>query len=175
MLKNIFIGTFIFAALCTISCNKQNNEEPVPDYPTFGTITSTDIQGQIIGPIDTDDWNKNDLWVGTVAGAIPYSNDYGPCDADTQTVVYPAYPNPTTGNINLSFDIEPTTAISYRVVNQDFTTIAAGDTIKSTTNNLTIPIDLSASVSANEIVRVYYAIIKNNTCAYRGHGDIQIN
>jgi hypothetical protein len=175
MFKNISITVFIFSALLFTSCGKQDNTEPVPDYPTFANYTSTDIQGQIISAADSDDWRKNDLWVGNVASLISYSNNYVPCDADTQSIVYPAYPNPTNGIVNLSFDIEPTTAVTYRIVNQTFNVIASGDTIKSTSNNLTIPVDLTAQVTANELVRVYYAIIKNNSCAYRGHGDIKIN
>ena len=175
MFKNIISGLLITSTLLVCSCGPKDNTDPIPDYPTFSNYSGTDNNAQPTTSADTDDWNLNDLWVGNVVSVIPYISDYGnPCETDQVSSVSPAYPNPTLGTFILTFNIDQNSSVAYRVVNQDFDILASGDTLKTTSNPLNINIDISNQVVSNELVRVYYAIIKNNTCSFKGHGDIKI-
>ena len=75
----------------------------------FGDITSTDAQGTIVGAADPSDWGC----LGEQPGAAGV-----PILLPTQFCFEPAYPNPATGAVRLSFSVPRASLVSVTLYGQ---------------------------------------------------------
>jgi hypothetical protein len=77
----------------------------------FEGITSTDPNGAIVGVTDPKDW-------GCLGGASSAPADLPPVPPPTQVCFGPAYPNPTSGPVNLRFTLPQATQVGIVVYGQ---------------------------------------------------------
>ncbi len=77
----------------------------------FAGITSTDPQGTIVGAIDPSDW-------GCLGGQATAPADVPP-QPPTQFCFQPAYPNPSSGAVKLSFTLPRASRVSITVYGQN--------------------------------------------------------
>ena len=80
-----------------------------------------------------------------------------------------AYPNPCKSIIRLDIAKPDSSRFAFRIVDKDFNVLVSHDSITAGA----IAITLQEFNISNEIVRIYYKILKEN-CELRGHGDIKI-
>ena len=59
-----------------------------------------------------------------------------------------------------------------RLVNQEFDILVATDSIYS--KNMAFKLD-ELNISANSMLRLYYMFVRNDSCLFKGHGDIKTN
>lgn len=80
-----------------------------------------------------------------------------------------AYPNPTTGQFQVTFNKTVPTRVDLRLIDSECRTITSRDGIES--NSFAFQ---AGSGKKEGMVRLYYKFIEDG-CEYQGHGDIQIN
>ncbi len=77
----------------------------------FEGITSTDSQGTVIGVPDSNDW-------GCLGSATSGLADIPPTPPPTQFCFGPAYPNPTSGPVRLTFTLPQAARVGIAVYGQ---------------------------------------------------------
>ena len=77
----------------------------------FGDITSTNPNGTIVGPTDPSDWG--------CLGGQPGHSDVVPAQPPTQFCFEPAYPNPSSGEVRLTFAVPRASLVSITLYGQN--------------------------------------------------------
>lgn len=176
-MKRFQIVSFI-AIFFILGCKKEDNNivsggTQNSNTPPFNGYTATDITGVPMGLTDSTDWTTNDTWL-TVEKELfdDYESFVNNCPLDSNLTVYPAYPNPTADLFFLTFVKDSSARFRIRIVNQQFDKLISADSIYS--NN--IAIDLNGLITSSDtMVRAYYMFVLNDSCLFKGHGDIKIN
>ena len=81
-----------------------------------------------------------------------------------------AYPNPAF-NI-LTIFTEGTVDVTMILVDNQFNEIL---TSNHQAGSYQTSVDVSSINTSNNLIRFYYIATRNDTCFYKGHGDIKIN
>lgn len=169
-MKNIaFIG-LAFVTCFLFSCGKASKFAG-----GFSKFTPTNTNGENVGTIDPTDWRLDDKFTKAENALFDDSLvNKGQCVLGSNRVV--VYPNANNGNFFFSFDqlsvFNLVEDLHFVVLNQNFQTIKTG-TININQSLGTVIIDCSSLVNNGDFLRIYY-ILRNNSCSYRGHGDIKI-
>lgn len=158
-------------------CNKEDDKSDQDDqlvFPAFSGYTHTDPIGYVLGEPDETDWTYDENWVQAEKDLFEdYASFYHVSSYDTSIKLHAAYPNPLTDIIfNLEYLKDPGVYLSVRLVNQEFEPLIKADSIKS--NSVSFKMD-EFSISSNTLIRVYYLFFRNDSCLYKGHGDIMVN
>ena len=163
----VYIVLFVF-----VGCEKEENHSS--DIPTFSGYTATDIFGVPMGLTDTTDWTNDDVWLAVEKKLFAnYESYINNCFFDSKTSIYPSYPNPTVNRLfYISVIKDSNTMYMIRVVNKHFDKLILEDSIsrKTIIFNLT-----GLTQDSDTMLRAYYMFIRNDSCLYKGHGDIKIN
>ena len=168
----LFIAFFII-----IGCNKEENNSIPTDnqniIPTFSGYTAMDEVGNPIGVTDTSDWTNDDDWmIKEKALFEDYESLSHKIPFDTSLKIHPAFPNPCSEIFCLALVKDSTTMFRARLVNQEFDILIAADSIYN--KNMMFKLD-ELNISTDSILRLYYMFVKDDSCLYKGHGDIKIN
>ncbi|MEA2104031.1 MAG: hypothetical protein U9P79_05230 [Candidatus Cloacimonadota bacterium] len=130
--------TVVFYTPCPIFAN---------DLTDFAGITETDIQGNLIGTIDSTDWHFGDSLFTVTFG--------------------PAYPNPVSETCFIPFDLDQTREISMIIINSNFEivdTLLDHDEFTASSHYKT----WTAPPNVNDIYRCIFHI----SDSLHWHGDI---
>ncbi|SYZ72329.1 conserved hypothetical protein [Candidatus Zixiibacteriota bacterium] len=158
----ISFSFFVFVIISGCS-DKGTNNKP----ENFTGITYTDINGNINGTVDTDDWHIQ-------SGTPPYKSReiYGPLGGLPDSFeVKPAYPNPTDGIITLTFAFPVALEYDIRIIDKYRHVLARYDSTADA-GFLTInwaPVDSAGHPLPADIYRVVYQFY-----GLWGKGDIQV-
>ena len=155
---------FFFLSLLLIflhSC-KENTCNPLLN---FKGITSRDDTGALL-EADPNDWKLQDTW-GRHEIELFDTVYNAECFPPSHFSIM-AYPNPTSGPFQLTFNKTEASSIDIRLVDFDCRTLIYIDGIKNNSIGLE-----PSSFGKSGIVRLYYRFVEDG-CEYRGHGDIQI-
>jgi len=173
-MKRIYLSLIISFTFLLLGCQK---EEPKggnsPGYPNISGYTATDNNGNLMGLIDESDWIYDSNWSIGVENLFPefqnLVNDFG----HYSTIqMYPGYPNPTSSASYFSMIKDNDIRVSFRVVNKYHQVIASADSMYSSTFGVNTPAIVS---STDTLIRIYYFFERNDSCLYKGHGDIKVN
>jgi hypothetical protein len=177
MLK-LLTPTLILFLLTLGACSKDKTPQPsgnnnvVLFLPEFSGYTATDNVGSLTGVTDTTDWRLDDQWTAAEEELFDNYTTYTVgCPADTNLSIHPAFPNPTGGLFTLIFTKDSATRVDLRIVDQADNILVTADSIYSNA----IQANVTGLTGSDSLARVYYLFIKNDSCAYAGHGDIRIN
>ncbi len=156
LLRAILLSCF---ALPMISCEDQNLDESNKYQEEFTGITETDYYGQLIGEVDSTDWDLPD---SSNTDGLPVDYAFNP-----------AYPNPTSWSVALRFPLPVSSSTSLVIIT------AGGDTVVQLVKGM-LPAGFHQvrwSLQDNNGVRVPAAIYRAVLQAgdYRSHGDIQVD
>lgn len=173
------LRNLIFIALCSVyillsgSCkDKNSNPSSNSSTPIISGYTATDNNGNLNGLVDNSDWTFTSDWVGQEFDLFEYSDSINYFLQDSTIVMHPAFPNSNSGIFHLNYQKETHTYFNIRVINKNWEVLISADSIVG--NN--IALDVQGLVdNSGEMVRVYYMFTKNDSCLYKGHGDIQLN
>jgi len=164
------IHLYILTLLILIgsSCKKDAD-----NFPDFNTITSRDINAQPIGAADRDDWNLNDSWVSVENNLFPNTSTSTAYPLVSSLMQTAGYPNPCGATVfRISFGITTNATADVKIVDQSFNVITSAANIAADSQGrINVNLDIS-SIPSGQIVRAYY-IVSDNSCVYRGHGDIE--
>jgi hypothetical protein len=168
----LFIAFFII-----IGCNKEENNSIPTDnqniIPTFSGYTAMDEVGNPIGVADTSDWTNDDDWmIEEKALFEDYESLSHKIPFDTGLKIHPAFPNPCSEIFLLALVKDSITMFRAKLVNQKFDILIAADSIYNKT--MMFKLD-ELNISTDSMLRLYYMFIKDDSCLYKGHGDIKIN
>lgn len=160
-----------------VGCKKDNTNNPSSgsstNFPLFTGYTSTDNSGVPMGLTDPTDWINDTNWLPSEENLFPqYQNLINDFEHDTTIQIYPAYPNPTSSVTFFQLSKESDVRFSFRVVNKNFNTIASADSLYINSFGINT-IDIASPTDT--MVRIYYFFERNDSCLYKGHGDIKIN
>jgi hypothetical protein len=164
-MKNNIIAGFLLMLFVMVlhSCDK-------PVELDFTGYTPRDVNAQLMGLPDATDWQMSDAFTATELNLFIDKNNNTTC-----TIINPnefmVFPNASNGIFVLNWKTSITSKIELHIVNKEFKSIYSYiGTIDST---FLKSVDINNKTSNGEFVRMYYKI-NNNTCEYRGHGDIKI-
>jgi len=126
-----------------------------------------------MGLTDPSDWTNDTNWVSSEENLFPqFQNlitDFAPYP---NIQIFPAYPNPTASVTNFQLSKDSDVRFSFSVVNENFNVLASSDSLY--TNAFALNTTGIAS-AADTMIRVYYYFERNDSCLYKGHGDLRIN
>lgn len=178
---------FIIACVALIfvaACSTENK----PVDPTmminarYTGITFTDVVGNVIGPVDADDWN---LYPSNSIPEPSYKPVTG--DAGNNTIlpngygIGAAFPNPFNGQISLIRIMTPAaTPISIRVIDQeDREVFYDARVLEAGEHEFTWSPGIAWRPEGSEyreipdgIYRVLYTIVPPGSKPFSGHGDV---
>lgn len=158
--KTIALWLLIFCFVA--SCRNQACE----DIRSFSGVTERDANGNLIGP-DNDDWTLRDHWSDGEISLFDTTYNTNCFPPSHFTII--AYPNPTTGQFQVTFNKTVATRVDLRLIDSECRAITSRDGIQ--TNSFAFQARTEKKVG---MVRLYYKFIEDG-CEYQGHGDIQIN
>jgi hypothetical protein len=173
----LYILIIIILTSIIVGCKKDDSNiqtgNTSNNYPSFTGYTSTDNSGVPTGLNDPTDWTNDTNWVYSEENLFPQlqflTSDF---EAYSNIEVHPAYPNPASSNPSVQITKASDVLLSFKVVNSTFNVIASMDSIYS--NAFTINTETIIS-PADTMIRIYYLLERNDSCLYKGHGDIKIN
>lgn len=176
-MKKLYIVLFIAIFFIT-GCEKDKNN-PASDgtqnnsIPIFSGYSATDNTGLPVFLGDSTDWTSIDHWV-TIEKELfeDYETLVHTHQLFPNLYVYPGYPNPTTNTFFIPFVKDSMAWFKLRIVNQKFETLVAEDSIYS--NNVGLALN-EFNQNSEKMLRAYYMCIRNDSCLFKGHGDIKIN
>ncbi len=144
-----------------------------PEYDTtdFTKITSRGIDGIPLGEVDPTDWRKSEEWTKREQKLFIDYDKFEHENDPSLPAEYFLFPNPTDGIATFQCYSGPDAYVNIRVVDEDFKTIVKSNKIGWGS----VGLDLSSPTLKKSHVRLYYMVIRDNTCIAKGHGDIRIN
>ena len=139
----------------------------------FSGFTVTDNLGAANGVVDSTDWTYDKSWTQSEKQLfMGFKSNLDSCFKDAGISIFPAYANPTTGTFSLAHKPVSNTLLNLRIVNKKFEKIVSADSVSSGT----IAIKLDGLINNTDtLVRVYYLFTRNDSCVYKGHGDVRVN
>ena len=167
MIIKTFFACIILSFLF-LTCSKEESgvNSIVEDKITFNGISERDPTGVPVREADPDDWNFKDTWAAQELAL--FGKGYGSDCMLPEAYNIMAYPNPIIDKVVIDAGKPESVRLAIRVVDRNFKVLLALDSIYSKSTML----DFS-KFGIQDTVRVYYKYI-DNSCEYRGHGDILI-
>lgn len=176
MMKHYILITVILTSFL-VGCKKDDSNiqtgSTLTNYPLFTGYTSTDNNGAPTWLTDSTDWTNDTSWISSEKSLFPQylylTHDFEPYSS---IQFHPAYPNPTTSTTNFYLTKATDIRLSFKVVNSNFNVIASSDSIYSNS----FGVNTAAIISpVDTMIRIYYIFERNDSCLYKGHGDIKID
>jgi hypothetical protein len=155
----------IFAAATLLLASCQTGTGNTSD---FTKITERDAYAEFSGEVDPTDWMLNEEWSDKEKKLFIKYNAYKhPKIANVLSDML-AYPNPVNGllffhnpHINLQ------TKMDVRFVDKKFNLIKKFDGVQAYSTTF----DIQPLAGDSKYVRMYYMLIRNDSCVGKGHGD----
>jgi hypothetical protein len=149
-------------ALALASCQSG------PDKNDFTKITERNAFAEPSGETDPTDWMFNEEWSDKEKKLFVKYNTYKYPPIENVPMDVLAYPNPVT---DLFFfhnpHINPQTKMDVRFVDKKFNLIKKMDGIHA----YSMTFDVRPYAGDSKYVRMYYMLIRNDSCIAKGHGD----
>lgn len=159
---SIIAGT---AFLLLTSCSQET------DKYDFTKITQRNAFAEPVGEPDATDWMLMEDWSAREKKLFSTYNTYKHPEIANVPMDLLAYPNPAPGllffhnpHINLQ------TKMHVRFVDKKLKVLAKINDIQAYSTSF----DLQQRAAGNEYVRMYYMLIRNDSCIAKGHGDIRL-
>ncbi len=175
-LKTFFhLFLLLSISLLLLNCKKEkvNTSNSTGTYPLLSDYTATDNYGVSMGKTDATDWNNDLNWLSSEQNLFSNFGSLIKTVNPYNTISFkPAFPNPTGSNVNFYFVKPSNVKFYYRLVNKDFKVIQSGDSILYDVFKMAISDIVSKS---DTMVRMYYYFERNDSCLYKGHGDLKVN
>lgn len=178
-MKKHLIWLTAILSITLVGCNKEETGPQTGasgssgNYPSFTGYTSTDNNGMLTAYYDSTDWENDTNWISVEENLFPeFPNLVSDFEAYSSVGIFPAYPNPTSSATYFQLSKESNVRFSYRVVNKNFITIASSDSVYNNSFGLNT---MNVVSPTDTMVRVYYFFERNDSCLYKGHGDLKIN
>ena len=131
----------------------------------FSGITQRDDTGKLLS-LDKNDWTLRDHW--NDAELALFDKTYKTNCTPPSNFTITAYPNPTTGQFQVTFNKTTATRVDLRLVDSECNILTARDGIEGNSFGMQ-----ASSSKKNGVARLYYKFIEDG-CEYEGHGDIRI-
>ena len=179
--------TFLAVSMIFSACEE---EDAAPSLPIFTGITETQSTGEIVGNIDSSDWTLDYSWSQVEKNLFSNYNDLTH-NYNVYNMIMLAYPNPTYDVVEIAIGSIENVNITMIVVDNQFNQIitdsydiVGGPPLPqdSLTGNVTIDdsfvsrhsysLQLHPIAPGNNLRRFYYIATRNDTCFYKGHGDV---
>lgn len=138
------------------------------DTHDFTKITERDAFAEFSGEVDPTDWMLNEEWSDKEKKLFIKYNTYKHPKVAKIPAGMLAYPNPV--NDLLFFHnphINLQTTMDVRFVDQKFNLIKKIDGVQAYSTTF----DIQPLAGNSEYVRMYYMLIRNDSCVAKGHGD----
>jgi hypothetical protein len=163
----LFNYFLISILILTFSPGCDNEKNSLPDEPViyFTGLTMTDINGYTFSE-DTTDWTFDDDWIEK---EVILFDDHDPetCLPNNNYKII-AFPNPGNGIVAISVNMDSTSYLQIRLVDENFNKLIVNDSIDA--NNFQLD---AGTFGIKDTVRLYYKMIRGG-CEFRGHGDVLI-
>ncbi|MCX6248728.1 MAG: hypothetical protein NTW10_13470 [Bacteroidetes bacterium] len=171
----VFVSVLIFFASC--SKDKENTGSPLK---VFRGIVVTSGFGDHLGVWGTEDgdWSYDASWTSQETAVLNFPDsvnlDGTYIDTSTYHSEVIAFPNPTTGNLFLHFQLPGRMKLKTAIVDKNFNRLIT-ESIKWTGNFETGEFLDDATLFPDGIYRLYYSFsATNHVNFYKGHGDILV-
>tara|TARA_B100000795_G_scaffold146411_1_gene109688 strand:- start:470 stop:994 length:525 start_codon:yes stop_codon:yes gene_type:complete len=165
------------------SCQQNNS---TPSSPLITGITEIDAVGDTVGNIDSSDWTLDYSWSQVEKNLFSNYNDLTH-NYNVYNMIMLAYPNPTYDVVNIGIGSIDNVNITMIVVDNQFNQIIIDS--YDIVGGLPLPQDslsvtdvgpfysfraysLHSIAPGNNLRRFYYIATRNDTCFYKGHGDV---
>ena len=173
--SNLIVTFCLTAFLITFSsCEKEHTPSNSHNsIPVFSGYTATDKYGVKTGLEDATDWTYDDIFLAREFDLFtPMDSTLAYYVHDSDIWVSPAFPNSNSGLFSLTSQSPNEVYWHLRVVNQRWETLITVDSVNAHTLNFNLQ---GLTDSSDEFVRVYYFFTQNDSCVYKGHGDIKLD
>lgn len=179
LLYTLLVVSIIFSA-----CEE---ETATPPLPVFTGITERAITGETVGNIDNSDWTLDYYWSQVEKDLFSNYNDLIH-DYNAYNMTILAYPNPTNDVVKLLVHSIENVNITMVIVDSQFNQIMSGNynigadssqiqqdssvTTVAPSPSITLTYNLNSTSPGNNLRRFYYIATRNDTCFFKGHGDV---
>lgn len=169
---------FFIGILLIISCEKSDDKANLSGgakviSTNISGITQTDINGNIYGSIDADDWTTMDIWPASVPllFTCPDTTDKTGCGSGSVSIS--EFPNPVDDHCNLYINTAQACVFKYVIVDAQNTILECSSFRLIAGGNLRMISMPDGIFSAGALYRMYYSFVESNNHEFaRGHGDI---
>ena len=154
--------SLIICTLAISGCSGDNIIDPTLLGETFTGITYTNEIGEIVGAVDSTDWNLTQSPV--------FPRDSGSILLPSKFAVQPAFPNPFSASIKFKLELPIATEYSLRIFSSDGKQVHS---ISGLSDAGVVAIEFSAERFPDGVYRVVYKL--RTLPRYgdlSGHGDI---
>jgi hypothetical protein len=131
----------------------------------FSGITERDDNGKLMSQ-DKNDWTLHDHWNDDEHAL--FDKTYKTNCAPPSNFTITAYPNPTKGQFQVSFNKTSATRVDLRLIDSDCNILTSRDGLQSNSFGMQ-----AKTKKKNGMVRLYYRFLEDG-CEYEGHGDVRI-
>jgi hypothetical protein len=150
----------------------------------FTGITETSVTGDIIGNIDSSDWTLDYSWSQVEKNLFSNYNDLTH-NYNVYDMIILQYPNPIYDNLVILIGSIENVNITMIVVDNQFNQIitdsydiGGSPTFQDSSSVMSLfashrNYNLSLHISPGITRRFYYIATRNDTCFYKGHGDVR--
>lgn len=162
---------FLILCLCFVACDDDDVMEIDTAIHITG-VTLTDIAGVVLSD-DPTDWQLTDEWTAAEQALFP-TPTLESCTPKNMETAFPIYPNANNGVFYFGLANLQNSTAYIRIVDENLTLISVADSLVLENEFSDFAFDLSG-MNIQNTVRMYYQIIPaDESCTYRGHGDIVI-
>lgn len=164
---------FLAFAACSDDEGTSYRTTAASSTSSFTGITATDQSGNLLGPIDSSDWNVNEIFPAAVNDLFNFPDTLSYVNADSSALYVSCYPNPFQNNFILRFDCS-NPAVAKIVVIDSLQSVKLRLSYSVATQGQSMYFDFSdTSIHLNELYRIYYRLYDAPGHHFAsGHGDI---
>jgi hypothetical protein len=160
------LAFFTLTTLLLVSC------ESGTDKNDFTKITGRNAFAEPTGETDPTDWMMDEEWSDKEKKLFVKYNSYKHPEIENVPMDVLAYPNPVADlfffhnpHINLQ------TKMHVRFVDKKFSVLYKKDDIQA----YSMTFDVRPYAGDSKYVRMYYMLIRNDSCVAKGHGDWKLD
>jgi hypothetical protein len=160
------LSFFAAVSLALTSCQSG------PDKNDFTEITERNAFAEPTGEADATDWMFNEEWSDKEKKLFVKYNTYKHPPIENVPMDVLAYPNPVADlfffhnpHINLQ------TKMHVRFVDKKLNVLYKNDNIQA----YSMAFDVKPHAGNNKYVRMYYMLVRNDSCVAKGHGDWKLD
>lgn len=176
-MKKLISCIVLALSILVVGCKKEDTNNTTTgntsQFPVFSGYTATDMNAVPMGSADTTDWTHDNSWLTSEKNLFPQlQNMTSNFEPYASIYMFPAFPNPISATTNFLLSKESDVRFSFRVVNKNFNVLLSQDSMYSSTFALNTA---GLTSSTDTMVRIYYLFERNDSCLFKGHGDLKIN
>jgi len=158
--------TLLVVFFLGMSCKKEKIK--------FEGYTATDFIGNVMGTTDPTDWTFDTyLWTAKEQSLFSQPSGFLTGTSAGTITLYPAYPNPCTGNFYLPIHATTSCKVRIAVANSKLELEKYAVVTIGPGGSTAVNFALDASYEHGQLYRVYYIFDAEGNIAFKkGHGDV---